>query len=121
MIDLIAIGYVVLNKDDGTATHVGAATTQSAANSVPRTTSARALRHGTPTPIIAVFGTDSNRLTGSVPDQASKDKLQALMIASSKTPVPVNNLLTIDPTVPPNNGVRRRVDLSAIRAEQLEG
>jgi outer membrane protein OmpA-like peptidoglycan-associated protein len=38
------------------------------------------------------------------------------MIAYSKNPVPVNNLLTIDPTVPPNIGVRV-VELTSARFE----
>ena len=74
------------------------------------------LPDGSPAPIIAVFGTDSNTLTGAVPDQASKEKLQALIIAYSKAPVPVNNLLTIDPTVPIGIGVRV-VELTSARFE----
>lgn len=74
------------------------------------------LPDGTPAPVIAVFGVDSNTLTGNVPDQAAKDKLNGLMIAYSKNPVPVNNLLTIDPTVPRNIGVRV-VELTSARFE----
>ena len=51
-----------------------------------------------------------------MPSQAAKDKLQALAIANSKFPVPVNNLLTIDPTVPPGIGVRV-VELTSARFE----
>lgn len=87
-----------------------------AAGASPNPVTYATLPDGTPAPVIAVFGTDSNTLTGNVPDQASKDKLQALMIAYSKTPVPVNNLLTIDPTVPPNVGVRV-VELTSARFE----
>lgn len=72
------------------------------------------LPDGSPAPIIAVFSEQDITLTGSVPDQASKDKLQALAIANSKFPVPVKNLLTIDPTVPIGIGVRV-VELTSAR------
>ena len=74
------------------------------------------LPDGSPAPIIAVFGTENITLSGAVPNQAAKDTLQALAIANSKTPVPVNNLLTIDPTVPPGIGVRV-VELTSARFE----
>ncbi len=64
------------------------------------------LPEGSPAPILAVFGSDSVTLKGAVPTAAAKGSLQALAIASSRSPVPVNNLLTIDPTVPVGIGVR---------------
>ena len=51
-----------------------------------------------------------------MPTQEAKDKLQALAIANSKFPVPVQNLLTIDPTVPIGIGVRV-VELTSARFE----
>ena len=74
------------------------------------------LPDGSPAPIIAVFGTENVTLTGAVPTQEAKDKLQALAIANSKFPVPVQNLLTIDPSVPPGIGVRV-VELTSARFE----
>ncbi|MFT3852350.1 MAG: OmpA family protein [Ilumatobacteraceae bacterium] len=41
-----------------------------------------------------------------VPSEDAKNKLQALSIANSKFPVPVTNLLTVDPSVPIGIGVR---------------
>lgn len=72
------------------------------------------LPDGTAAPIIAVFGADKVTLSGNVPDQAAKDYLQGLAIANSRTPVPVVNLLTIDPTAPRAIGVRV-VELTSAR------
>jgi outer membrane protein OmpA-like peptidoglycan-associated protein len=72
------------------------------------------LPDGSPSPIIAVFNNDAVTLTGAVPDEASKEKLAGLAAANSKFPVPVNNLLTIDPTVPMGIGVRV-VELTSAR------
>jgi len=55
--------------------------------------------------------------SGNIPDQASKDKLQALSIANARTPVPVNNQLVIDPTVPRTIGVRV-VELTSARFDE---
>jgi outer membrane protein OmpA-like peptidoglycan-associated protein len=65
------------------------------------------LPDGTPVPILAVFDVDRVTLGGAVPSQAAKDLLGSLAVANSKTPdVAVENLLTIDPSVPPSIGVR---------------
>jgi len=72
------------------------------------------LPDGNPAPIIVVFGADLITISGNVPDQATKDKLQALSIANARTPVPVSNLLVIDPTVPRTIGVRV-VELTSAR------
>jgi outer membrane protein OmpA-like peptidoglycan-associated protein len=72
------------------------------------------LPDGTPAPIIVVFGADRITISGNVPDQAARDYLQALAIANARTPVPVDNLLTLDPTVPRAIGVRV-VELTSAR------
>lgn len=82
------------------------------------------LPDGSPAPIIAVFSEQDITLSGAVPNQEAKDKLQALAIANSKFQVPVNNLLTIDPTVPIGIGVRV-VELTSARfapnSAEIEG
>ncbi len=72
------------------------------------------LPDGTPAPVIVVFDTNQITITGIVPDQATKDKLQALAIANSKTQAAVANFLTIDPTIPSSTGVRI-VELTSAR------
>jgi outer membrane protein OmpA-like peptidoglycan-associated protein len=64
------------------------------------------LPDGTPAPVVAVFDTDLVTLSGAVPTEADRQQLEALAIATSKTPASVANLLTVDPTVPIGVGVR---------------
>ena len=85
----------------------------------PPTTVAAAyetLPDGTPAPIIAVFDTNSITLTGAVPDQAAKDRLQGLAVANAKPGQAdvVDNQVTINPAVPRNIGVRV-VELTSAR------
>jgi len=56
--------------------------------------------------VTATFDTGLVTLTGTVPDDAAKARLQTLAIARSGRPVPVNNLLSVDPSVPAGIGVR---------------
>ncbi len=74
------------------------------------------LPDGSPAPVIALFDADSITLTGAVPDQAAKDRLQALAIANAKPGQATNvaNLLTINPAVPRSVGVRV-VELTSAR------
>ena len=72
------------------------------------------LPDGTPAPIVAVFEVDQITISGAVPSQDAKDRLQALAIANSKTPAAVANFLVIDPTVPTSIGVRV-VELTSAR------
>jgi OOP family OmpA-OmpF porin len=72
------------------------------------------LPDGTPAPVIVVFDTSLITITGAVGDQATKDRVQALALANSKTPAQVDNFLTIDPTVPSSTGVRV-VELTSAR------
>jgi len=92
-------------------TTVAATTTAAPAELAPTYST---LPDGSPAPIIAVFNTDGVTLTGAVPDEASKEKLGGLAKANSKFDVPVNNLLTSDPTVPTGIGVRV-VELTSAR------
>lgn len=92
----------------------GASTTVANAGSVP---SYSTLPDGSPAPVIAVFDVSQITLTGAVPTQAAKDRLQALAIANSKTPAAVANFLTIDPTVPAGIGVRV-VELTSARFDE---
>jgi outer membrane protein OmpA-like peptidoglycan-associated protein len=86
----------------GPSTNTETTTAAATTSTVPATTPPAAAA----APILAIFSADGNTLSGAVPDQASKGKLQALMIAYSKTPVPLKNLLAVDPTVPIGIGVR---------------
>lgn len=72
------------------------------------------LPDGSPSPIVAVFDTDLVTISGAVPTEADRDQLEALAIATSKSPAAVANLLTIDPTVPIGVGVRV-VELTSTR------
>jgi outer membrane protein OmpA-like peptidoglycan-associated protein len=67
-------------------------------------------------PVLAVFDVDQITITGAVPDQASKDLLQALAIANAKPgqDASIANFLTINPDVPKNVGVRV-VELTSAR------
>jgi outer membrane protein OmpA-like peptidoglycan-associated protein len=74
------------------------------------------LPDGTPAPVIAIFDVAQVTLTGAVPDQAAKDRLQALAIANARPgqAAAVANFLTINPTVPRGLGVRV-VELTSTR------
>ena len=67
-----------------------------------------ALPDGSPAPVIATYNTNSISLTGAVPDQAAKDRLQALAVANAKPGQAdlVDNQLVLNPAVPRNVGVR---------------
>jgi outer membrane protein OmpA-like peptidoglycan-associated protein len=64
------------------------------------------LPDGSPTPILAIFDTDTITLSGTVPSQAAADRLGQLALANSKTPAALVQFLAIDPDVPANVGVR---------------
>ncbi len=53
-----------------------------------------------------IFDTDTITITGFVPSQAAKDRLEVLAVANSKTPAEVVNNLIINENVPINVGVR---------------
>ena len=74
------------------------------------------LPDGSPAPVVAIFDTDSITLTGAVPDEAAKDRLQALAVANAKPgqAATVDNQLTINPAVPRSVGVRV-VELTSAR------
>ena len=101
------------------STSTGATVTTTATTVAPSTTVAapyETLPDGTPAPIIAVFDTNSITLTGAVPDQAAKDRLQTLAVANAKPGQAdvVDNQVTINPAVPRNIGVRV-VELTSAR------
>lgn len=64
------------------------------------------LPDGSPTPVLAIFDTDTITLSGTVPSQAAADRLAQLAIANSKTPAALVQFLAINPDVPANVGVR---------------
>jgi outer membrane protein OmpA-like peptidoglycan-associated protein len=64
------------------------------------------LPDGSPTPVLAIFDTDTITLSGTVPSQAAADRLAQLAIANSKTPAALVQFLAINPDVPTNVGVR---------------
>ena len=73
------------------------------------------LPDGTPVPVVAIFDVDQITITGAVPDQAAKERLQALALANAKPGQGnVANFLTINPDVPRNVGVRV-VELTSAR------
>jgi outer membrane protein OmpA-like peptidoglycan-associated protein len=73
------------------------------------------LPDGTPAPVVAIFDVDQITITGAVPDQAAKERLQALALANAKPGQGnVANFLTINPDVPQNIGVRV-VELTSAR------
>jgi outer membrane protein OmpA-like peptidoglycan-associated protein len=65
--------------------------------------------------VVAIFDVDQITITGAVPDEAAKERLQALALANAK-PGQGNivNFLTINPDVPRNIGVRV-VELTSAR------
>jgi outer membrane protein OmpA-like peptidoglycan-associated protein len=65
------------------------------------------LPDGSPAPVIALYGPDKITLQGAVPDQAASDRLASLAVANAKPGQDtVENLLTLNPAVPRNVGVR---------------
>lgn len=64
------------------------------------------LPDGSPEPVLAIFDTNTITLSGAVPSEAAKERLAALAIANSKTPAELLDLMTINPAVPINVGVR---------------
>ena len=75
-----------------------------------------ALSDGTPVPVLVLYDVNQITLTGAVPDQVSRDRLQVLAIANAKPgqDAAVANLITINPNVPPTVGVRV-VELTSTR------
>jgi len=57
-------------------------------------------------PVVAIFDIETITLAGAVPSQAARERLTALVRANSKTPATVIDLLTIDPAVSADVGVR---------------
>jgi outer membrane protein OmpA-like peptidoglycan-associated protein len=100
----------------------GVATTSPATTAAPAASTTVApgpgyetLPDGTPVPVVALFGPTSVTLSGAVPTQAAKDRLQTLAIANAKPGQDtVENLVTINPAVPPTVGVRV-VELTSVR------
>jgi outer membrane protein OmpA-like peptidoglycan-associated protein len=64
------------------------------------------LPDGSPTPVLAIFDTDTITLSGTVPSQAAADRLAQLALANSKTPAALVEFIAINPDVPANVGVR---------------
>ena len=66
-------------------------------------------------PIVAIFDNDRITLVGAVPSQEAADTLVGLAIANSQFPdLPVDNRLTINPSVPVGVGVRV-LELNSVR------
>lgn len=99
-----------------TAAPTTAAPTTAAPQAPPPTAPYDTLPDGSPAPALAIFDVSSITLTGAVPDQAAKDRLEFLAIANAKPgqAETVSNLLTINPAVPRNVGVRV-VELTSVR------
>jgi outer membrane protein OmpA-like peptidoglycan-associated protein len=74
------------------------------------------LPDGSPAWVVAIFDTNRITLTGAVPDQAAKDRLQTLAAANAKPGQAdtIDNQVTINPAVPRNVGVRV-VELTSVR------
>jgi outer membrane protein OmpA-like peptidoglycan-associated protein len=73
------------------------------------------LPDGSPAPVVALYDVSKITLTGAVPDQAAKDRLQVLAIGNAKPGQDtVENFLTINPSVPRHVGVRV-VELTSVR------
>jgi outer membrane protein OmpA-like peptidoglycan-associated protein len=73
------------------------------------------LPDGSPAPVVALYDVSKITLTGAVPDQAAKDRLQVLAIGNAKPGQDtVENFLTINPSVPRHIGVRV-VELTSVR------
>jgi outer membrane protein OmpA-like peptidoglycan-associated protein len=113
--------------EDAPGTTAAATTTAAPAPPAPATTPAPAppapaaapyntLPDGSPQWATAIYDTDKITLTGTVPDEASKQKLQDLAILSAKPgqAATIDNQLTINPAVPRSVGVRV-VELTSAR------
>ena len=73
---------------------------------------------------MALFDVESITLTGAVPDQAAKDRLQALAIANAKPGQATNvaNFVTINPAVPRSSWrAGRQADLRALPRGERRG
>jgi outer membrane protein OmpA-like peptidoglycan-associated protein len=95
------------------------ASTTAAPTTAPTTTAAPTAPtnpDGSPAWVVAIYDENSITITGEVPDQASKDKLQSLAVANAKPgqAATVDNELTINPAVPMGVGVRI-VELTSAR------
>jgi outer membrane protein OmpA-like peptidoglycan-associated protein len=74
------------------------------------------LPNGDPAWVIAIYGADSITLSGAVPDQAAKDRLESLAVGNAKEgqAATVVNNITLNPAVPRNVGARV-VELTSAR------
>ncbi len=74
------------------------------------------LPDGSPAPVVAVYDVDRITLTGAVPSEAARERLEALAVANAKPGQAdtVDNLLTVNPDVPIGIGVRV-VELTSVR------
>jgi outer membrane protein OmpA-like peptidoglycan-associated protein len=103
-----------------TTTDAGTTTGATVTTTLPPSTTAapayETLPNGEPAPVIVTFGDSSIKLTGAVPDEASKQRLQDLAIGASKPgqAALVDNQLTINPAVPRTVGARV-VELTSTR------
>jgi outer membrane protein OmpA-like peptidoglycan-associated protein len=98
------------------ATTLAPTTTPTTAPPPPKPVTYATLVDGTPQPILGLFAADRITITGAVPDQAAKDRMQALAVANAKPGQAgvIDNQLTIDPNVPIDIGVRV-VELTSAR------
>jgi OOP family OmpA-OmpF porin len=73
---------------------------------------------GTPEPVIAIFDDDRITLSGAVPSQQAAEALVGLALANSQFPdIPVDNRLTVNPSVPVGVGVRV-LELNSVRFDE---
>ena len=97
------------------ASDTPATTTPAPVAATPGEATYETLPDGTPAPVVALYDVSKITLTGAVPDQAAKDRLQILAIANAKPGQDtVENFLTINPSVPRHVGVRV-VELTSVR------
>ncbi|HEU4840845.1 MAG TPA: OmpA family protein [Ilumatobacteraceae bacterium] len=91
-------------------------TTPAPAPPAPAAAPYNTLPDGSPQWATAIYDTDKITLTGTVPDEASRQKLQDLAILSAKPgqAATIDNQLTINPAVPRSVGVRV-VELTSAR------
>ena len=90
-------------------------TTRERARPRPRPRTYETLADGSPVPVLAIFDVNQITLTGAVPDQRAKARLQALALANAKPGQGnIANFLTINQDVPRNVGVRV-VELTSAR------
>ena len=70
---------------------------------------------GTPVPVVAIFDDDRITLAGAVPSDQAAQALMGLAVANSQFPdLPLDNRLTINPSVPVGVGVRV-LELNSVR------